>query len=277
MKRKHLDHAAQTIRSVAKGDIACAVVLGSGLGRLFSHRIDDATIVPYKKLAGMPETTVAGHIGVALVGTIGGRKTLVFSGRFHLYEGHTPRAIAYPVSLAAAAGARTIVLTNAAGGLNPDFTAGDVMIVRDHLNFTGVNPLAGDEMVLGARERFVDMNDAYDARLAAAGTRVAEAAGFAVRHGVYAGVLGPTYETRAEAKFLTGAGADAVGMSTVLECVAARALGMRVFALSAITNVLDGTPTSHEDVLEGSQRTAERVGSIIEGVIGAPENEPVSA
>jgi purine-nucleoside phosphorylase len=271
VKRKHLADSAAAIRAAAKGDIACAIVLGSGLGRTFSHRVENATVIPYKKLAGMPETTVAGHMGVAIVGTIAGRRVLVFSGRFHLYEGHDARAVVAPVLLAAAAGAQTIVLTNAAGGLNTSYAAGDVMIVRDHLNFTGVNPLAGEDLLLGTNERFVDMADAYDPHLAAAGLRTAEAAGRTIRHGVYVGLMGPSYETIAEAKWLAAAGADAVGMSTVLETIAARALGLRVLGISAITNMLDGKATSHEEVLTGSQATAEHVADLIVGVIGAPE------
>ncbi len=267
MKRKHLDDAAATIRAAAKGDIAFAVVLGSGLGRIFSHRVSDAKIVPYKKLAGMPETTVPGHMGVALIGTIAEQNVLVFSGRFHLYEGHDARAATYPIALAAACGAKTVILTNAAGGLNPSFAAGDVMLMRDHLNFTGMNPLIGKHLPFGVTERFIDMNDAYDPSLVASAERAAEAAGFPLRQGTYAAVLGPSYETQAEARFLAGAGADAVGMSTVLECIAARALGMRVAGISSITNMLDGNPTNHEAVLEGSQRSAEHVVAVIEGII----------
>jgi purine-nucleoside phosphorylase len=176
-----------------------------------------------------------------------------------------------PVLLAAAAGATTIVLTNAAGGLNPAYAAGDVMIVSDHLNFTGVNPLAGEDLLLGTTERFVDMADAYDPRLAATATRTAERAGRSVRRGVYVGLMGPSYETIAEAKWLAAVGADAVGMSTVLETIAARALGLRVLGISAITNMLDGQATSHEDVLTGSQATAERIADLIVGVVGDPD------
>jgi purine-nucleoside phosphorylase len=271
VKRKHLAAGAAAIRAIANGDIDCAIVLGSGLGRTFGERVENATAVPYKTFAGMPETTVAGHTGTAIVGTIAGSRVLVFSGRFHVYEGHDARAVAAPVSLAAAAGATTIVLTNAAGGLNPAYAAGDVMVLRDHLNFTGLNPLAGGELLPGTTERFVDMADAYDPRLAAAALRVAEAGGRAARHGVYVGLVGPSYETAAEAKWLAAVGADAVGMSTVLEAIAARALGLRVLGISSITNMLDGQATSHEQVLSGSHGTAEHIGDIIVGTIGAPE------
>ncbi len=220
-------------------------------------RIDGSDIA-YAKL-GAPEPRVPGHLGVARVGTWANRRVVAFAGRAHLYAGYTPREVTYLVRLAAATGARTIVLTNAAGGLNTNFAAGDVMIASDHLNVTGESPIVHDDL-----DPFVNMRDAYapDMRALARATTLASGT---IREGVYAGVRGPQYETPAESEMLRRLGADAVGMSTVLETIAARRLGLSVLGLSLITNVIvPDRDVSHADVLAASAQGSERIAHVIE-------------
>jgi len=225
-----------------------AIVLGSGLADAALARID-GTDVPYRKL-GAPKPSVAGHAGVARIGRIDGVPVVAFAGRAHLYEGRSPRDVAFFVRLAAACGATTVILTNAAGGMREGLRAGDAMLIADHLNLTGTSPLPlGDA-------RFVDMTAAYDPVLRAS----ILAALPAVAVGVYAGVRGPQYETAAA---IGAMGADAVGMSTVLETIAARALGLRVVGISLITNEIGEDPVvSHEAVLEASRAGAEKIADI---------------
>ncbi len=246
----------------AGGPVDVAIVLGSGLSESVLAKIDGTTI-PYDKLHA-PQTALAGHPGIARAGTWAGKRVVAFAGRAHLYQGHTPAAVTYFVRLAAASGARTVVLTNAAGGLNADYARGDVMLVRDHLNLTGETPLDGS---LG--DPFLNMRDAYAPHLRALAREVARASDGALREGVYAGVRGPQYETAAECDALRRLGADAVGMSTVLETIAARSLGLDVLCLSLITNATSPeADVSHADVLEASRAGGERVATLIEGVLG---------
>ncbi len=265
MKRKLLDEAAALLRDRAGGAIDCAVVLGSGMGNVFAGRID-AKPIAYKKLAGMPEPSVPGHAGEVTIGELHGRMIAVFSGRFHLYEGYDAREVIYPIAVAAHAGARTVVLTNAAGGLNRDFSPGDLMMLDDHINLTGTNPLAGP-LLHGTQTRFVDMIDCYNVHLRELARHIASEYAIIMHTGTYVAVPGPSYETQAEAKALRSLGADAVGMSTVLETIAARALGCDVAAFSLITNILSGAPTTHEEVLAVSQRGAESIAKLIEGIV----------
>ncbi|HTJ28768.1 MAG TPA: purine-nucleoside phosphorylase [Candidatus Limnocylindria bacterium] len=267
MKRKRLEAAAELLRERAGGDLDCAVVLGSGFGSVLRDRIDGTTI-SYRKIDGMPEPTIAGHAGEAHIGTLHGRRIAAFSGRFHLYEGRATEDVVYPVVAAAHAGAKTIVLTNAAGGLNPEYAPGDLMLLIDQLNLTGTSPLIGTELIPGANARFIDMAQAYAPHLRELARHMASEYGIVLHDGVYAGLVGPAYETPAEVKYLRTIGADAVGMSTVLETIAARALGRDVVGFSLITNVHgNGLPTSHEEVLEASARSAENVARMIEGIV----------
>ena len=272
MKRKSLDEAAALLRDRAGGAIDCAVVLGSGMGHVFAGRID-AKPIAYKKLAGMPEPSVPGHAGEVTIGELHGRMIAVFSGRFHLYEGYDGRQVIYPIAIAAHAGARTIVLTNAAGGLNHDFRPGDLMMLDDHINLTGANPLAGP-LLHNTHTRFVDMIDCYSVQLRELARHIASEYAIVMHTGTYAAVPGPSYETQAEAKALRQLGADAVGMSTVLETIAARALGCDVAAFSLITNILNGAPTTHEEVLAVSKRGSENVAKLIEGIVANLELPP---
>ena len=266
MKKKHLEEAADFVAERAGGAIDCAIVLGSGFGGVLRERIE-GHVISYKKLCGMPEPTVPGHAGEALIGELHGRKVIAFSGRFHLYEGRSPLDVVYPVSIAAAAGARTIVLTNAAGAVNIDFRPGDVMLLTDQLNLTGTSPLLGPSPLFGRTDRFVDMVDAYAPHLRDLARHMASEYEIVMQNGVYAGLVGPAYETPAEANYLRTLGADAVGMSTVLETIAARALRCDVVGFSLITNVHTGGKTSHDDVLAAAARGAASVARLIEGIV----------
>jgi purine-nucleoside phosphorylase len=267
VKRKRLHAAADALREKAGGDLDCAIVLGSGFGAVLRDRIDGTTI-SYKKIDGMPLPSVAGHAGEAHVGMLHGRRVVAFSGRFHLYEGRAAGEVIYPVLAAAHAGAKTFVLTNAAGGVNPGYRAGDLMLIVDQLNLTGTSPLIGEDLLPGQDVRFVDMAQAYAPHLGELARRMAAEYAITLHDGIYAGLVGPTYETPAEARYLRTIGADAVGMSTVLETIAARALGRDVVGFSLITNVHGtGAPTSHEEVLETAVTGAESVARLVEGIV----------
>jgi purine-nucleoside phosphorylase len=266
MKKKHVEEASEFIQDRAGGSVDCAIVLGSGFGGVLRDRVA-APAVAYKKLAGMPQPTVSGHAGEAFIGELHGRRVIAFSGRFHLYEGRSPLEVIYPVAIAAAAGARTVVLTNAAGAVNTDFHPGDLMLLTDHINLTGTSPLIGPHPPFGIKDRFVDMVDAYSPHLRDLARHMASEYEIVMQNGIYAGLVGPAYETPAEARYLRTLGADAVGMSTVLETVAARALGCQVVAFSLITNVHNGMRTSHLDVLAAAARGAESVARLIEGIV----------
>jgi purine-nucleoside phosphorylase len=238
-----------------------AIVLGSGLWPAVRGRIDGLEL-PYDEL-NAPASMVVGHPGVAHVGMWSRNRVVAFAGRVHRYQGCSPADVTYFVRLAAASGAKTLVLTNAAGALNEAYAAGDLMLIADHLNLTGATPLDGS---LG--NPFVNMIDAYAPRLRALARA---ASGDAVLHeGVYAGVVGPAFETAAEALALRRLGADAVGMSTVLETIAARALGLEVLGISAITNVIGPAhQPSAPDVLAVAEGCSERLAGLIEGLLSA--------
>jgi purine-nucleoside phosphorylase len=257
---KIFTRAAARLVKRAGGPLEAAVVLGSGLGETVRERIDGSAI-PYGKL-GAPRTTLAGHPGVAFAGTWNGKRVAAFAGRAHLYQGHSARDVSYFVHLAAAAGAPVIVLTNAAGALNPAYERGDLMLIRDHINLTFATPLLGN-----TADPFVNMVDAYAPHLRVLAR--AHTGGEALREGVYVGVVGPQYETPAEVEMLRRIGGDAVGMSTVLETIAARALGLDVLGISLVTNVAGPAEVSHDEVLRTSKIGADRVARLVENVIGA--------
>jgi len=247
--------AAQAIGKRAGGRRpAVAVILGSGLGGL-AAAIEGAVRIPFGEIPGFPEATVVGHEGAAIVGSIGGRDVVALSGRFHMYEGHPAALAAFPVRVFHALGVRELFVSNAAGGISSRLAVGDLMMISDHLNLMGANPLVGP-----AREsetRFPDMTDAYDPGLRKVLRTTAESLDIPVREGVYAGLLGPSYETPSEVKMLRLLGADAVGMSTVPEVIMARALGIRVAGISCITNAaagVTGSALSHAEVLETTRR-----------------------
>ncbi len=247
--------AADAVRSaIAPRTPTAAIVLGSGLGFL-GDQLEDAVRVPYARIPGFPQPGVVGHAGELIAGTLEGVSVLAQSGRFHLYEGHDLATAALPVRVFATLGVRTVILTNAAGGIRRSFRPGTLMLIADHLNLMGRNPLTGPAMP--GEERFPDMSDPYDAALRERVRRAAAAEGIVIEEGIYAGLLGPSYETKAEVQMLARFGADAVGMSTVPEVIVARARGLRCAGISTITNAAAGIagPLSHQEVLE----TAERV------------------
>lgn len=244
--------------SVTGGNVDVAIVLGSGLSAALDGRADFARM-PYAKFTGMPVAKLTGHSGEVLGGIWHRKRVAIFAGRVHLYQGFSAADVTYNVRLAAQAGASTIVLTNAAGGLNPGFSPGEIMLLRDHINLSGANPLTGS----GLENPFVDMMNAYDPAL----RDLAKQSDNALREGVYASVPGPSYETPAEAHYLRTIGADAVGMSTVLETIQARALKMRVLGLSLITNMVGAPETTHAEVTEMGRRSADRFADVVENTI----------
>lgn len=238
------------------------VTLGSGLGAL-AEEIRDPIVVPFAD-AGLPGPTVPGHSGRFVAGELRGVPVLAQQGRVHLYEGVGVGMVVAAVRAAAAIGVDTFVVTNAAGGLNPDLGPGDLMLITDHLNLTGANPLIGM-----TEPHFVDLTDAYDPALRALARQAAAAVGERLVEGVYGGLIGPAYETPAEVRMLRTLGCDAVGMSTVLEVIAARDLGLRVCGLSLITNVHrpGGTPTSHHEVMEVGRSGGPRLATLVAELI----------
>jgi purine-nucleoside phosphorylase len=244
-----------------------AIVLGSGLGGL-TAQFSNTVRIPYSRIPGFPETTIVGHSGELVVGRFASRDVLAQSGRFHLYEGHTPATVALPARVFGALGIETLLLTNAAGGIRRTFSSGTVMLIADHINLTFRNPLIGP--VLPGEERFPDMSDPYDRTLRELARQVAVDRRIPLQEGVYVQVLGPSFETPAEIRMLDRLSADAVGMSTVVEVVAARARGMRCLGFSIVTNLASGiSPTrlSHEEVLETANRVRGELENLIEGVI----------
>jgi purine-nucleoside phosphorylase len=244
-----------------------AIVLGSGLGRL-AERLQAAKRIPYAEIKGFPRTTVVGHQGELVAGRLGGKPLLVQSGRFHLYEGHSADTVAMPVRVMAALGVRTLLLTNAAGGIRRSFARGVLMMIADHVNLTFRNPLIGP--VLAGEERFPDMSEPYDGTLRALAREVARERKIRLEEGVYMQLLGPSYETPAEVRMAERLGADAVGMSTAVEVIVARARGMRCLAFSTITNPAAGTTSErldHSEVMEVAARVAGDLEKLVEGVV----------
>ena len=244
---------------LAGGQLDVAVILGSGLSEAFEQRTTLRSL-PYERFPSSPHATLEGHPGHALGGAWAGKRVALFAGRVHLYQGFSPNEVSYFVQLVAAAGARVLIATNAAGGLTPEFPAGDLMLIADQLNLTGMAPL-----VELSHEPFVDMVDAYSPRL----RTLVRGLDPSLHEGVYAGVRGPYYETPAEARALRVLGADAVGMSTVLETLAARALGLEVLGISVIANTIGPAPSSHADVLTAARPAAQRLAALIEQALPA--------
>lgn len=241
-------------------DVDVAIVLGTGLSGLVSERIANAEIITYEQL-GLPRASLAGHKGEAIVGEWHRRRVVAFSGRYHLYQGFNARQVTAQVDLAHAAGARTIIITNASGGLNATFNATDLMLITDQVNLTGTSPLIGPD----DPNPFIEMLGAYDPGLCELARRSAASLGIPLREGVYAGLVGPAFETHAEARWLRSI-ADVVGMSTVLETIRARYLKMRVLGFSVITNMV-GLPTSHEEVMAAGSARAGDLARLLDSVV----------
>lgn len=263
--------AAAALQVRLGGDAAprALVVLGSGLGHLASG-VANPVVVPFDEIPGFPSAGVAGHAGEYVHGTLAGVEVLLQAGRFHIYEGHAPDVVAAPVRVAAALGIEVLLLTNAAGGVNPELEPGDVVLLDDHLNLMFRSPLMGPTRA--GETRFPDMSEPYDAGLREAALAAAATLDVPLRRGVYAALTGPSYETAAEVRMLWRLGADVVGMSTVPEVITARALGLRCLAFSVVTNKgtgLSAEPLSHEDVQEVGARSGRVVGRLIESVLAS--------
>ena len=247
-----------------------ALVLGSGLGA-FADGLEDATAIPYAEIPHMPISSVSGHSGHLVAGRKSGKRIVAMQGRTHLYEGRSPADVVFGTRLMASLGPKTLIVTNAAGGIDPSFESGDLMVITDQLNLTGTSSLLGpNDELLGPR--FLDMTAAFDPSLIAVAEAVARDLGFELRHGVYAGLLGPAYETPAEVRMLRILDADAVGMSTVLEVLAARHMGLRVLGISCITNLAAGIshgPLSHDEVTETAAQVRTRFEALLSGVLEA--------
>ncbi|HEV2298529.1 MAG TPA: purine-nucleoside phosphorylase [Candidatus Acidoferrales bacterium] len=232
-----------------------ALVLGSGLGA-FPDELSDAVRIPYERIPHFPHSTVIGHAGCLVIGKSESVPVAVMRGRVHFYEGYSLKEVIFPMRVFSRLGIRAVILTNAAGGINLNFEQGALVVLRDHINLQGVNPLVGpNDERFGAR--FPDMTDTYYKEYRSAALEEAKRLGIVAHEGVYAGMAGPSYETPAEIRFLRTIGADVVGMSTVPEVIAARHMGMRVLGISCVTNMAAGIfegPIHHEDVLEAGER-----------------------
>ena len=242
---------------------AVGLILGSGLGGI-ANRFDEPRRVPYNEIPGFPVPSVIGHSGMLVAGELSGKPAVALAGRFHMYEGHPAALAAFPVRVLQALGAETLFVSNAAGGIRRTFRPGDLMVIADHMNLTGQNPLFGP--VEQGDLRFPDMSDPYDAELRASLHRAGARAGVSLADGVYGWSLGPAYETPSEVRMFERLGLDAIGMSTVPEVIVARAAGMRVAGVSCITNLACGittAPVNHEDVLEVTKQTAGRFEALV--------------
>lgn len=270
-----LQRARDEVARLAPGQPRLGIVLGSGLGAL-AETLEGATVVPYRKLPEWPVSTVHGHAGRLVLGRCEGVPVAVMQGRAHLYEGYAPWQVVFGVRVLALLGCRALVLTNAAGAVNESYAPGDLMLIRDHLNLQGSNPCVGPNLdTLGAR--FFDMTTTYSPAYCAIARMAALERDLPLAEGVYAGLLGPSYETPAEIRMLRALGADAVGMSTVAEAIAAAHAGMKVSGISCITNMAAGvldTPIDHEEVMVVAQRIRDELVGLLRAVIrGIGEHE----
>lgn len=264
---KRIDEAAAKVLAVCgKADIG--VILGSGLGD-YAEALEDAVKLPYREIPGFPRSTVAGHAGMWCCGTLYGKRVVMMQGRFHYYEGYGMKDVTLPVRVMQKIGVKTLVVTNAAGGVNLGYHPGELMVIGDMFSMTAQNPLIGPNLdAFGPR--FPDMSCAFDKELRALAHECANEQGFALREGVYAQMTGPTYETPAEIRMLRTLGADAVGMSTVPEVIVARHGGMRVLGISCITNMAAGIldqPLNHAEVTETANRVKGQFRNLLDRII----------
>ncbi|MBA2525910.1 MAG: purine-nucleoside phosphorylase [Pyrinomonadaceae bacterium] len=263
------EHAARTIRARTALDPQIAVVLGSGLGG-FADEFEEAVRIPYAEIPGFAASTVAGHAGSLVIGKVGQVPVVAMQGRVHSYEGYSLEEVTFPIRTFKLLGIETILLTNAAGGINVQLSEGTLMIISDHLNLMSVNPLRGpnDERF---GPRFPDMTEVYSRELQETVVEEANALGIEVRRGIYAALSGPSYETPAEIHMLRSFGADAIGMSTVPEAIVARHMGMRVLGISCITNMAAGIsdgPINHEEVMEIGNRVRATFTLLLRRILG---------
>jgi purine-nucleoside phosphorylase len=263
-----VEAAAAHVRSRSPLRPTVGVVLGSGLGA-FAATLERSVMIPYGEIPGFPVSSAIGHQGALVMGSLQGVPLVVMAGRVHFYEGYTLAQVAFPVRVLGRLGVKILVLTNAAGSVNPNYKPGELMVIQDHINLMGGNPLVGpNEERLGPR--FFDMTEAYDPKLRDIAEKACWKAGVTVRHGVYIAVTGPSYETPAEIKMARICGADAVGMSTVPEVIAARHMGIRVLAISCITNMAAGVikkKLDHREVLEVGERVKDALGDVLGRIV----------
>ena len=262
---KKIELAAEYIDQRISQSPEVLLILGSGLGDVISETSKQAEI-SYKEIPEFPFSTAPSHAGNLVLGNLNGKCVLVMQGRLHLYEGWKANEIAFPIRVAKSLGVKKMIVTNAAGALNPSFEPGSIMMLTDHINFTGQNPLIGphdDELGL----RFPDMSDAYDKKIQGIVSSCFQNAGIKLSKGIYAGITGPSLETSAERRFLKKSGADAVGMSTVMEVIAAKQAGFEVVGLSAITNKADGGPEQQPDTIEEVLEYASLAGKKIKSIL----------
>jgi purine-nucleoside phosphorylase len=263
-----VDAAASFVRGRLGDPPKVAVVLGSGLGD-FADTLADAVAVPYREIPHWPAVSVIGHAGKLVAGQVAGRRVVALAGRAHFYEGHDLHTVTFAVRVLGRLGVRVLILTNAAGGVNTSFSQGALMVIDDHLNLFGTNPLVGpNDERFGAR--FPDMTEVYAGRLRRIADETAGVQGFTLAHGVYAGLHGPSYETPAEIRYLRTIGADAVGMSTVPEAIVARHMGLEVLGLSCITNMAAGVlpqPLDHAEVMQTASRVKGQFIALLEGIL----------
>jgi len=263
-----VEEAAAAVRGRCGTLPGTAIVLGSGLGD-FADTLLDAIATPYEELPHWPASRVIGHAGRLVVGNVGGHRVAALAGRVHFYEGHDLETVVFATRVMGRLGVKRIILTNAAGGINTSFSQGALMIIDDHINLLGSNPLVGpNDDRFGVR--FPDMSEVYSARLRRIAGDAAAAKGVTVTHGVYLAAMGPSYETPAEIRFFRAIGADAVGMSTVPEAIAARHMGLEVLGISCITNMAAGVlpgPLAHDEVMDTARRVRGSFVALLEGIV----------
>jgi purine-nucleoside phosphorylase len=263
-----VEAAAAFIRQAWKGTPHAGIILGTGLGSLVKHIREEASL-EYGDIPHLPRSTAVSHRGRLVCGQLAGLPVIAMEGRFHMYEGYPLDQITLPVRVMKALGAKLLVVSNACGGMNPYYRSGDIMLIDDHINLMGSNPLVGanDERF---GPRFPDMSEVYSTRLRALAADVARAQGLALAHGIYAALHGPSYETPAEIRFLRTIGADAVGMSTAPEAIVARHMGVDVLGISCITNMAAGVlpqPLVHDEVMEVARRVRAEFCRLLEGIV----------
>ncbi len=265
---KNMKEAAEYIRGKYPQKPEIGLILGSGLGVL-ADLVENGVTIPYEDIPHFPVSTVEGHAGELLLGKVEGKHVLMMKGRFHMYEGYGVETVSFPVRVMKELGVEKLLVTNAAGGINTSFEVGDLMLIRDHINFTFRNPLIGpNHSELGVR--FPDMSEAYSRRLRETAKEVAAEQGLKLQEGVYLGLLGPSYETPAEIRMMRTLGGDAVGMSTVPEVLVARHAGMEVLGFSCISNMAAGIldqPLSHAEVMETTERAKPKFLKLVLGII----------
>lgn len=268
MDIKTIEESSNFIKARIKGEPSIAIILGSGLGEL-ADNVSEKVVIKYKDVPNLPTSTVKGHAGQFVFGRLNGKYVVMMQGRFHYYEGNKMEDLALPIYIMKSIGVKSIIVTNAAGGVNTVFKPGDLMLIRDHINFAGINPLIGkncDEM----GTRFPDMSNAYDKELLELSKRAADEAGIDVVSGTYFMMSGPNYETPAEIRMIRTLGGDAVGMSTVPEVIAANHCKIKVIGISCITNMAAGIldkPLDHKEVMETSNRVKEKFTKLVTTIL----------